>query len=102
VRRIAEAQRFKLETEAQGQSVAVQRVFDAIKAAKPDDKLIAIQYLETLKQMADGRATKIYLPYEASGVLGALGGIGDLFQDTKTPPPTSTSSDTEPSDDEMA
>ena len=84
VRRIAEAQRFKLETEAQGQAVAVQRVFDAITAAKPDDKLIAIQYLETLKQMADGQATKIYLPYEASGVLGALGGIDDLFQDKKS------------------
>jgi regulator of protease activity HflC (stomatin/prohibitin superfamily) len=98
VRRIAEAQRFKLETEAQGQAVAVQRVYDAIKAAKPDDKLIAIQYLEALKQMADGQATKIYLPYEATGVLGALGGIGDLFQDTKAPPPAPTSTDTESSD----
>jgi hypothetical protein len=48
--------------------------------------------------MADGRATKIYLPYEASGVLGALGGIGDLFQDTKTPPPAPASTDTESSD----
>lgn len=81
VRRIAEAQRFKLETEAQGQAVAIQRVFDSIKAANPDDKLIAVQYLETLKQMANGQATKIYLPYEATGVLAALGGIGDLFQD---------------------
>ncbi len=81
VRRIADAQRYKLETEAQGQAVAVQRVFDAIKEAKPDDKLIAIQYLETLKVVADGQATKLYLPYEASGILGALGGIGELFQD---------------------
>jgi len=84
VRRIAEAQRFKLETEAQGQAVAVQQVFDAIKAAEPDDKLIAIQYLEALKQMADGEATKIYLPYEASGVLGALGGIRELFKDQES------------------
>jgi regulator of protease activity HflC (stomatin/prohibitin superfamily) len=83
VRRIADAQRYKLETEAQGQAVAVQRVFDAIKAAKPDDKLIAIQYLETLKVVADGQATKLYLPYEASGILGALGGIGEMFQDMK-------------------
>ena len=84
VRRIAEAERFKLEKEAQGQAVAVQQVFDAIKAAKPDDKLIAIRYLETLQSMADGQATKIYLPYESSGVLGALAGIGDLFQDKKS------------------
>ena len=84
VRRIAEAERFKLEKEAQGQAVAVQQVFDAIKAAQPDDKLIAIRYLDALKQMSDGQATKIYLPYEASGVLGALAGIGDLFQDKKS------------------
>ncbi len=83
VRRVADAQRYKLEIEAQGQAVAVQRVYDAIKAAEPDDKLIAIQYLDALKQMANGQATKIYLPYEASGVLGALGGIGELFQDKK-------------------
>ncbi len=81
VRRIADAQRYKLEIEAQGQAVAVQRVFDAIKAAKPDDKLIALQYLEALKVVANGQATKLYLPYEASGILGALGGIGELFQD---------------------
>ncbi len=83
VRRVADAQRFKLEIEAQGQAVAVQRVFDAIKAAEPDDKLIAIRYLDTLQKMADGQSTKIYLPYEATGVLGALGGIGDLFKDKK-------------------
>ena len=83
VRRVADAQRFKLEIEAQGQAVAVQRVFDAIKAAEPDDKLIAIRYLDTLQKMADGQSTKIYLPYEATGVLGALGGIGELFQDKK-------------------
>ncbi len=81
VRRIADAQRYKLETEAQGQAVAVQRVYDAIKAAQPDDKLIAIQYLEALKVIADGQATKLYLPYEASGVLSALGGIREIFQD---------------------
>jgi len=81
VRRVADAQRFKLEIEAQGQAVAVQRVFDAIKAAEPDDKLIAIRYLDALQKMADGQSTKIYLPYEATGVLGALGGIGDLFKD---------------------
>ncbi len=85
VKRIADAQRYKLETEAQGQAVAVQRVFDAIKAAQPDEKLIAIQYLEALKTIANGQATKLYLPYEATGVLGALGGIGELFQQEKPP-----------------
>ena len=74
VRRVADAERYKLEVEAAGQSNAITTVYNAITAAKPDDKLIAIQYLEALKVMANGSSTKIFLPYEASGVLGALGG----------------------------
>ena len=81
VRRVADAERYKLEVEAAGQSNAITTVYNAITAAKPDDKLIAIQYLEALKVMANGSSTKIFLPYEASGVLGALGGIKELFKE---------------------
>ncbi|GAJ19973.1 unnamed protein product, partial [marine sediment metagenome] len=31
--------------------------------------LIAIKYLEALQKIADGQATKVFLPYEASGIL---------------------------------
>ena len=81
VKRVADAERYKLEVEATGQGNAITTVFNAIKDAEPDDKLIAIQYLETLKIMADGTATKIFLPYEATGVLGALGGVKELLND---------------------
>ena len=81
VKRVADAERYKLEVEATGQGNAITTVFNAIKDAEPDDKLIAIQYLETLKVMADGTATKIFLPYEATGVLGALGGVKELLND---------------------
>jgi len=67
--------------EATGQGNAITTVFNAIKDAEPDDKLIAIQYLEALKVMADGDGSKIFLPYEATGVLGALGGVRELFND---------------------
>jgi len=81
IQAVADAQRYKLHTEAQGQADAITSVYGAIKDAGPDDKLIAIQYLEALKTIADGQASKVYLPLEATGVLGALGGIGDLFKD---------------------
>lgn len=81
VKKVADAQRYKLEVEATGQGNAITTVFNAIKDAEPDDKLIAIQYLEALKVIADGDASKIFLPYEASGVLGALGGVKELFND---------------------
>ncbi|MCO6453604.1 MAG: SPFH/Band 7/PHB domain protein [Caldilineales bacterium] len=85
VRRVAEAEKFRLQTEAQGQSEAITRVYRAILDAEPDDKLIALQYLESLKSVADGRATKIFLPYEATGILASLGGIGDLLKDAQSP-----------------
>ena len=78
---MADAQRYKLEVEATGQGNAITTVFNAIKDAEPDDRLIAIQYLEALKVMADGSSTKIFLPYEATGVLGALGGVKELFNE---------------------
>jgi regulator of protease activity HflC (stomatin/prohibitin superfamily) len=88
VRRVADAQRYKLEVEATGQGNAITTVFSAIRNANPDDKLIAIQYLEALKSIANGTASKVFLPYEATGVLGALGGIQELFkaQTTNTTP----------------
>jgi len=83
IQAVADAQRYKLQIEARGQADAISSVYGAIKDADPDDKLIAIQYLEALKIIADGQASKVYLPLEATGVLGALGGIGDLFKDMK-------------------
>jgi len=80
IQAVADAQRYKLRAEAEGEADAISSVYTAIKNAKPDDKLIAIQYLESLKAIADGQASKVYLPLEATGVLGALGGIGDLFK----------------------
>lgn len=81
VKRVADAERYKREVEAIGQGIAITTVFNAIKDAEPDDKLIAIQYLEALKVIADGESSKVFLPYEASGVLGALGGVKELFNE---------------------
>ncbi len=75
VRKVAEAERYRLEVEAAGRANAITTVFRAIREAEPDQALIAIQYLEALKALADGQATKLLLPYEATGILGALAGI---------------------------
>lgn len=81
VRRVADAERYKREVEAAGQANAITTVFSAIRNANPDDKLIAIQYLDSLKAIANGQASKVFIPYEASSVLGALGGIQELFKE---------------------
>jgi len=92
VRRVADAERYKLEVEAAGQANAITTVFSAISNANPNDKLIAIQYLDALKAMANGSASKVFIPYEASGVLGALGGIQEMFKEQKPDTPPATNS----------
>ena len=39
------------------------------------------RYLEALGKIADGQATKLFLPMEFSGILGALGAVKGLFDD---------------------
>lgn len=78
-RQVAEAEKFKRLTVAQGEAEAIESVFNAIHRANPDTNLIAIKYLETLEKMANGQATKIFLPYEASGILGSIAAMGDML-----------------------
>jgi regulator of protease activity HflC (stomatin/prohibitin superfamily) len=47
--------------QAQGQAKAIEKVFTAIKAGKPTPELLAYQYLQTLPQMAQGEANKVWL-----------------------------------------
>ena len=65
---------------AEAEAEATRQVYAAIHEGQPSADLIAIKYLETLQAMARGRATKIFLPTEATALLGALGGMKELLQ----------------------
>src|SRR6266513_1513545 len=61
---------------------AIERITAAIKGTggDPAQYLIAIRYIETLKEMVSGQNNKVvYMPYEATGVLGSLGGIREML-----------------------
>ena len=47
--------------EAQGQAKAIEKVFAAVKAGKPTPEVLAYQYLQTLPQMAQGDANKMWV-----------------------------------------
>ncbi len=81
IREVADAERFQRETVAEGEARAIERVFGAIHTGDPTPDLIAIKYLEALQGVADGQATKIFLPLETSSVLGSLGAIAEVFAD---------------------
>jgi regulator of protease activity HflC (stomatin/prohibitin superfamily) len=53
---------------AQGQAEAIEKVFKAIHDADADDQVLAYQYIQQLKEIANGQATKIWvIPAELSG-----------------------------------
>jgi len=47
--------------QSQGEAKAIEKVFAAIKAGRPTPELLAYQYLQTLPQMAQGDANKVWL-----------------------------------------
>jgi regulator of protease activity HflC (stomatin/prohibitin superfamily) len=87
VRTVAEAERYRLQTVAEGEAEATRQIFQAIHDGDPTSDLLAVRYLDALAQIADGRATKIIVPTEFSGVLGAVMGIAEAMRpvvDTET------------------
>jgi regulator of protease activity HflC (stomatin/prohibitin superfamily) len=63
--------------EAEGQAKAIQTVFTAIHEGRPDNLLLAYQYLQTLPKIAESASNKLWLiPSEFTE---ALRGIGEGF-----------------------
>ena len=70
---------------AQGEAEAIAKVFDAIHAGDPDEKVLAYQYLQALPLIANGSSSKVWvLPAELSRVMAQL---GQAFDSTKDGPP---------------
>jgi len=68
--------------QAEAEATAIRNIAEAVsdKGADPVNYLLAVKYIETLKEVAGGQQNKtVYLPYEASNLLGSLGGIKDMF-----------------------
>ena len=84
IRAVAEAERFRFETVAEGEAEAIRSVYAAIHDGDPSPDLIAIKYLEALGAIADGQATKIFVPAEMSATMGSIGAIAELFQVEKS------------------
>ena len=80
IQTVADAHKYERIAVAEGEAQAIASVYGAIHDGDPTNDLIAIKYLEALQAIADGKASKIYLPLETAAFLGSIGGIGDLFR----------------------
>ena len=83
IKQLAEAEAFQRVTLAEGEAQSIERVFRAIHEGDPTPDLLAVKYLETLGTVANGQATKIFMPLETSGALASLGALGEVFNTAK-------------------
>lgn len=72
--------------EAEAEKEAIKRIIEVLSAKGQADKyLIAMKYLETMKDITSGQNNKIvYMPYEASAVLSSVDGIKELLSTHKS------------------
>lgn len=61
----------------------IELVYDAIKKSSPDNKLVQLKSLEALQEIAKGEANKVFIPFEATSALSALGSMKEIFKDDK-------------------
>jgi regulator of protease activity HflC (stomatin/prohibitin superfamily) len=82
VRANAEAEQFRQITVAEGEAAAIRNVFQAIHDGGATHDVLALKYFEALRHVADGQATKIFLPGDnTGGLLAALAGVGELLKE---------------------
>ncbi|NUO64802.1 MAG: SPFH/Band 7/PHB domain protein [Gemmatimonadaceae bacterium] len=70
---------------ANAEAEAIKRIGDALPEGQAAMYLLGLKYLEALPQVTQGQGTTIFLPAEASGVMGALGGMKSLLERTNQP-----------------
>jgi regulator of protease activity HflC (stomatin/prohibitin superfamily) len=103
----AQGERAARYLEAQGEAKAIEKVFAAIKAGRPTPELLAYQYLQTLPEMAQGEANKVWLVPSDFGkalegftrMLGAPGEDG-VFRFEPSPVDDSVANSAPEADDE--
>ena len=82
IRRAAgEAEAIKQVAEAKAQEIAM--VYEAMMESNPDEKLVQLKSLETLKEVANGDANKVFIPFDATSALSTLGSMKEILVDDK-------------------
>lgn len=82
----AEAEREAKIALAQGEAESIRLIYEAqaqglerLKNAKIDEGVLKLKGLEALKDVADGQATKIYMPTDITSIVSTLGVVGEAI-----------------------
>lgn len=66
---------------AEAKAEEVKLVYGAMMKANPDEKLVQLKSLETLKEVADGESNKVFIPFDATSSLAGLGAMKEIIKD---------------------
>lgn len=69
---------------AEAKAKEIQMIYDAMKQADPNDKLVQLKSLEALEEVAKGEANKVFIPFEATSALSSLGTMAEAVKENKT------------------
>ncbi len=72
---------------AEAESSAIHMIAEVLKAGTgdPGSYLIAMRYLEALKDISNNAQKIVFMPYESSGILSSLGGIKEMLTHIEKP-----------------
>lgn len=79
IRSVADAEKTQRILAGEAEAEAIRLVYEAIHKGNPDQALITLKYIEALQKLADGQATKIFMPLEMSSLASTLGTAGELL-----------------------
>lgn len=73
----ADAEKIRLERIGEGEGAAARTRLTGIKEAQADNSVLTVEYLAALERIGDGRATKLVIPAEFSGLLGTVAALAE-------------------------
>ena len=80
----ANAEKLRLELVGVGEGNAARSRLTGIKEAEADQSVLTVEYLQALERIGDGRATKLDIPAEFSGLLGTVAALAAATGDDDT------------------
>ena len=66
---------------AEAKAQEIEMVYGAISKANPTKAFVQIKSLEAMEKIAEGPANKVFIPFEATSALGALGTAKEILKD---------------------
>jgi regulator of protease activity HflC (stomatin/prohibitin superfamily) len=76
----ATAEKARLEAVGQGEGAAALARLTGIREARTDTNVLTVEYLSALERIGDGRATKLVIPAEFSGLLGTVSALSEALR----------------------